>query len=77
MTAIREMTLDQLRGELTWSTRQLEVHRRDGDRNWCVRRCNEGFPCNQTRAASATVREVSEALAERRDRIAQARIDWS
>ncbi len=77
MTAIKDMSLDQLRGELQWSTRQLEVHRRDGDRIWCMQRCDEGFPCNQQLAASATVKEVAAALASRRDeRIEQVRAEW-
>lgn len=78
MKAISDMTLDELRDELVWSTRMLEVHRRDGERAWCVQRCDEGFPCNQREKASANIKAVSEALAERKDRIDQAwlRRDW-
>lgn len=76
MTAIKDMSLEQLRGELEWSTRQLEVHRRDGDRIWCIQRCDEGFPCDQSLAASAAVKEVSDVLVARRDRIEKANAEW-
>lgn len=74
MTAIKEMTLDQLRTELLFATRMLELHRK-GVHGSCLQRCEEDHPCATARSASAKVREVAEALADRRDRIAQASID--
>ena len=75
MTAIKEMTLDQLKIEMKFAMRQLELHR-PGVHGSCMQRCEKDHPCDAARKASATVHEVSEAMAERRDRIEQARVDW-
>lgn len=75
MTAIEEMSQKRLRAELVFAERQLHTHRL-GVHGYCQQAWCGPYPCEVAREASRRLREVSEAIVERRDRIEKANAEW-
>ncbi len=73
---LHEMSQRRLNIELVAAAKRLEMHRQDGNRPWCVRRCEESWPCAQHGADKAWFDRVAEELKARASACEDARKVW-